>query len=150
MLGASHAKVQGMGLTVNTARAHATYRRGDLTLILTWVNDERAMVLAPTYRKETPLFIVTDSVAWRYDDPRYLARMSIKAAEVIGMEGQEARIGAFLHDHLGDLVTMPSAPPQRLTRATFGEIKFLRGGEEVGGEEARAVIADGAEYVGGQ
>lgn len=138
-----------MGLTVNTARAHATYRRGDLTLILTWVNDERAMVLLPTFRQGAPWFIVTDSVAWRYDEPRYLARMSIKAAEVIGMEGQEARIGAFLHDHLGELVTMPSAPPLRQSRATHGEIRFMADGKLVGGEEARADIADGAEFQGG-
>ena len=137
-----------MGLTVNTARAHATYRRGDLTLILTWVNDERAMVLLPTFRQGASWFIVTDSVAWRYDDPHYLARMSVKAAEVMGMEGQEVRIGSFLHDHLGDLVTMPGAPPPRQTKATHGEIKFLRGGKEVGGEEARSLIADGAEFVG--
>ena len=139
-----------MGLVVNTARAHATYRRGDLLLILTWVNDERAMILLPAYRKGAPWFVVTDSVAWRYDEPRYLARMSAKAAEVIGMQGQEVRIAGFLHDHLGELVTMPSAPPARMARASMGEVRLFAEGQEVGGMEARAEIADGAEFHGGR
>ena len=135
-----------MGLTVNTARAHATYRRGDLTLILTWVNDERAMVLLPSFRKGAPWFIVADSVAWRYNEPRYLARMSAKAAEVLDMAGQEVRIASLLHDHLGELVTMPSAPPARHARAAMGEMRVLADGAEIGGQEVRAEMAEGAEY----
>ena len=135
-----------MGLVVNTKRAHRVVQRGDLTLILTWVNDERAMVLLPTFRRGAPWFIVMDSVAWRYDDPRYLARMSAKAAEVLGMDGQEVRIATLLHDNLGELVTMPSAPPVRHVREVMGEVRMLEDGKEIGGAEVRAEIAEGQEF----
>lgn len=135
-----------MGISINTRRAHAARQLGDLTFIFTWVNDERAMVIVPTFRVGAPWYIVADSAAWKYDEPAYLARQAIKAAEVLGMQGQEVRIAGLIHDHLGDLVTMPSAPPQELSRARYGQLTLKADGMVIGGEEIRATVGEGASY----
>ncbi len=63
-----------MPATLDPRKAHSTCQHGDLAVIFTWVNDERAMVLLPTHRPGAPWYIVRDSTAWRYDDPAYLTR----------------------------------------------------------------------------
>lgn len=135
-----------MGISINTKRAHKVRHLGDVTVILTWVNDERALVLLPTHRPGAPWYIVMDGAAWQYDNMAYLARASIKAAEVLGMQGSETKIGSILHDHLGDLVTMPSAPPVEKTKSTFGEMRAMADGQLIGGEEIRMDRAEGPVY----
>lgn len=135
-----------MGLSINTAKAHKVRQLGDITVIFTWVNDERAMVLIPTLRRGAPWFIVMDSAAYQYTDPRYTARMAIKAAEVLTMQGQEARIASLIVDHLDDLIRMPSAPLPELTRATYGQMTARQGGQIIGGEELRFNVGEGANY----
>ncbi|PAX16484.1 hypothetical protein CLI92_09130 [Vandammella animalimorsus] len=136
-----------MGISINTQRAHMTRQLGDVVVVLTWVNDERAMVLLPAYRPGAPWFIVMDGAAWQYDDPRYLARAAAKAAEVLGMPGSAVKLAGIMHDHLDDLLTMPSAPPPEKTRATFGEMRMLADGKLVGGEEVRLDVPQGARYA---
>lgn len=135
-----------MGATINTAKAHKVRNIGDITLIFTWVNGERAMVLIPNQRRNAPWYIVMDSAAWKYNEPRYLAKQAVVASEVLGMDGQAARIGGMIHDHLDDLVRMPSSPPDQLSKATFGSLKMMADGREIGGEELRVQVGEGASY----
>ncbi|NBS22330.1 MAG: hypothetical protein EBS75_12105 [Betaproteobacteria bacterium] len=50
------------------------------------MNDERALVLLPVYRKAAAWFVVCESAAFRYDDPSVLAAQCVKACEVLGLE----------------------------------------------------------------
>jgi len=126
-----------MSVTINTAQAHAVRVLGDFTVIFTWVNGERAIVLLPTHRRGAPWFVVCESAAWRYaDDPRYLARQSVKAAEVLGMDGQAARIGGLIHDHLTDLRRMPPQPEPG-KGVVLGEAVVRANGQVIGGHEVR-------------
>lgn len=135
-----------MGISINTKRAHKVRSLGDITIIFTWVNDERAMILLPTFRRGAPWYIVMDSAAWQYNEPRYLARQSVKAAEVLGMTGQETRIAGLINDHLDDLVLMPSSPPPVLSRATYGQMMVKEDGRLIGGEEVRVPVSEGVRY----
>ena len=135
-----------MGISINTARAHKVRQLGDVIVIFTWINDERAMVLLPAHRKDSPWFVVMDSAAYQYLSPGHAARMSIKAAEVLGMHGQEHRLASILLDHLDDLVRMPGSPPQALSRATFGQVSVRADGREIGGQELRLPVNQGVSY----
>ena len=111
-------------VSLDLNKAHLHRQHGDLIVIYTWVNDERAMVLIPTYRKGAAWYIVCESAAWKYDNPRYLAEQSKKAAEVLGMEPSTNnwyKLATVIHDGLPDLCAMPSEPPGQLSKATFGE-----------------------------
>lgn len=135
-----------MGISINTARAHRVRTLGDITVIFTWINDERAMVLLPTFRKGAPWFVVPDSVAYEYADPRHAAERAIKAAEVLDMPSQAYRLATIMQDGLEELVTMPSKPPAQMSRATFGQVRVREGGQEVGGQEIRLPVGEGVSY----
>ncbi len=136
-----------MGLTINTAKAHKVRQLGDLTVVFTWINEERAMVIIPTFRKGASWYIVMDSAAWKYDEPRYLAQQSFKAAEVLEMVGHEAKVGGIIHDHLGDLVLMPHAPDQEMSKAAHGELMVKADGKIIGGDELRLPVGEGSTFV---
>ena len=135
-----------MGISIDTKRAWRVRTLGDLTVIFTWINNERAMVLLPTYRKGAPWYVVMDSAAHQYVNPSYMARQSIKAAEVLGMQGQEIRIATILADNLEELVTMPGEQEHQMSRATYGEIQVKADGKLIGGEELRVPVGGGASY----
>lgn len=50
-----------MSTTIDTRKAHLVRQHGDLTAIYTWINDERALVLVPTYRPGAPWYVVMES-----------------------------------------------------------------------------------------
>ena len=135
-----------MGATIDTRRAHAVRQFGDITQIFTWVNGERAVVLLPTFRPGAPWFVICDSAAWQYDEPRYLAKQSAKAAEVLDMPESVVKIATLMHDGLDELVTMPSEPPTELSRASFGQLVAKADGKVIGGEEIRVPVQRGASY----
>lgn len=138
-----------MGANLDLNKAHLTRQHGDILAVYSWVNDERALVLLPAYRKNAAWFIVCESASYKYDDPRYLAKQAAKACEVLGIEPCTAnwyRIGTIIHDGLPDLIEMPSAPDVLLTRATYGEMRMLENGKLIAGEEIRFEREDGASY----
>ena len=135
-----------MGISISTARAHKVRTYGDLTVIFTWMNDERAMVLLPTYRKNAPWFVIADSAAHKYLEPRYVAQQAAKAAEVLGMESQVYRLGTLMVDNLEELVLMPSKPPAQISRASFGQVIATADGREIGGDEIRVEVGNGVTY----
>jgi hypothetical protein len=128
--------MRAMPVTINN-RPHLIRVLGDIALIFTWVNGERALALAPALRKGASWFVVPESVAWRYaDDPQFLARRAAAASQVLDMPGQAARIGYLIHDHLTDLRRMPPEPvPVR--GAALGEVVVRANGQPVGGHEVR-------------
>lgn len=92
---------------------------GDMSLYGTWLmNDsqestEPCLVVIPSNR--TTGFrpaVIALSAAFRYNDPRYLARASSVFARNLGMDSMVSahKLANLIFDHLGDLVTMPEDP----------------------------------------
>ena len=135
-----------MGITINTSKAHKWRADGEVTQLLTWINDERAMLLVPTYRKGGPWYVLMESAAYECLTPAGLARKAIKAAEVLGLESAAAHIGGMIESWLDDLVTMPSAPETELSKATYGQLIARADGQVIGGDELRFPVGEGATY----
>lgn len=136
-------------VSLDLSKAHGHHQYGDLLAIYTWVNDERALVLLPAYRNTTGWYIVCESAAYKYDDNEYLKRQCMKAAEVLGMEPSPNnwfKLAKVIHDGLPELIAMPSAPDQKLSRATYGEMKLLENGKILAGEEIRVPVGGGVSY----
>lgn len=139
-----------MGVSIDLAKAAFSRLHGDILAIYTWVNDERAMVLLPAHRSAgSPWYIVCESAAYKYDDPRYLARQAAKAAEVLGMDETQStwvRIATIIHEGLPDLIRMPAAPVDRKLGASRGQMTMLEDGKPIAGEDIR-LEKEAAEYV---
>jgi hypothetical protein len=94
----------------------------DLMIYGTWLynedqeDTEPALVIVPRYRQygAKPCAIALSS-AFKYNDPRYLARAAGIFAERMGFEPSMTtthRIAMLIDDHLGDLIKMPVDPTQ--------------------------------------
>lgn len=139
-----------MTATIDTSKAHLIRVHGDITAIYTWINDERAMVLAPTYRKGAPWYVVMESAAWKYNNPQYLARQCPTACEVLGIEPSTtnwARIASIINDGLPDLVRMPSMPIVAPRGDAYGALKLFADGEQIAEEAILNEVAEGATYA---
>lgn len=152
-----------MGASLDLRKAHAHHKFGEIVQILTWVNDERAMVLVPAHRKNAPWFVVCESAAWKWDpdgttlfDTKgqpvagkgYVAAQAHKAAEVLGMDGSHTwlKVAAIICESLPDLIRMPSAPMPSYLKSTFGHMELRENGKTIAQEEIK-LEADGAEYT---
>jgi hypothetical protein len=136
-----------LSLDLNKAYLHRTL--GDLVVIYTWVNDERAMVLIPAYRKNASWYIVLESAAYKYDNKDYLKKQCMVAAEVLGMEPSPNnwfKLASVIHDGLPDLIEMPSAPDNKLLTPSLGEMRMYADGKLMAGEEIRVEREEGASY----
>lgn len=136
-------------ISVDLTKAHASRQYGDLLAIYTWVNDERALTLIPAYRKNAAWYIVCESAAYKYDDRKYLQKQCMKAAEVLGMEPSPnnwIKLATIIHDGLPDLIEMPSAPPQALSKASVGEMQLLANGQRMTGQEVHRPLDEGVTY----
>ncbi len=129
-----------MPTSIDTKKAHLTRYHGDIAAIYSWVNDERALILVAHRRPGSPWYIVMESAAFKYDEPRYLALQSAKACEVLGIEPSRpnwVRVATIINEGLPDLVAMPSAPPPEFHRASFGQMQLRADGEVVTGQDIR-------------
>ena len=142
-----------MGVSLDTRKAHWHGYSGDIALILTWMNDERCLILLPHRRPGAPWFVIKESAAYEWDDSTRdgaaeVIRRSIKACEVLGMEPTRQninRISSLVINRLPELIRMPSAPPVEFHRQSFGEIKLLADGQLVASEDIR-VEKEGVRY----
>lgn len=138
-----------MGVSLDLRKAHAWHNYGDINLILTWVNDERAMVLMPAVRKSAAWYIVCESAAFKYDDPAYLAKQCVKACEVLGIEPSKpnwVRIATLINEALPDLIRMPGSQPAELMNRSFGAMTMREGGRVIAQQDIR-LEDEGQEYV---
>lgn len=142
-----------MGVSLDTKKAHLTRQHGDLIVVFTWVNDERAMVLIPAYRKGAPWFIVLESASYSWDDEEpgnvaEVVRKSMKACEVLGIDATPhncRRVAKIVIDGLPDLIRMPSAPPQEFHKTNFGEMHLQANGETIASDTIK-VEKEGVSY----
>ena len=110
---------------------------GDLTIYGTWVfnedkdGTEPCLVLIPRYRTRgfKPV-VVALSAAFKYNDPRYLARVAGPFARSLGFEDGMTvanNIATAIHDHLLDLLKMPNDPTDAIV---VGEATIDMGGRK--------------------
>ncbi len=121
-----------MPATLDLRKAHASRQHGDLLVVFTWINDERAIVLVPAYRPGAPWYVVAESASFRYDDAKYVAVQCVKACEVLGIKPNTqnwARLGGIIVDSLPDLIRMPSAPRPEYRPGSFGELTLRADGK---------------------
>ncbi len=129
-----------MPATLDLRKAHATRQHGDLLVVFTWINDERAMVLVPAYRPGAPWYVVAESASFRYDDPKYVAVQCVTACEVLGIKPSKenwARVGRIIVDGLPDLIRMPSAPQPEFRLGSFGELTLRADGQVLAQQDIR-------------
>lgn len=139
-----------MAATLDTSKAHLVRRHGDITVIFTWMNDERAMILLPSYRPKSPWYVVMESAAYKYDDPRYLARQCPTACDVLGIEPSTknwSRIAGIIHDGLPDLIRMPSQREEAPRGDAYGAMKLFADGKQIAEEAIINEIQEGAMYA---
>lgn len=143
-----------MPASIDLSKAHLSRVQGDLTVIFSWINDERAMILVPHLRKGAPWFVVMESAAYTWDDMdarnvSTVVKKAMKACDVLGIEPSPwncRRVAGLIIDGLPDLIRMPSSPPKEHYRASFGHMELRAGGELIAGEDIR-MEKEGAEYV---
>lgn len=93
---------------------------GDFSIYGTWVfnedqeDTEPCLVVIPRYRTGglRPVVIAL-SAAFRYNDPRYLARVTPVFLKMLGFDDGLSKahaLASLIHDHLYDLITMPVDP----------------------------------------
>jgi hypothetical protein len=149
-----------MPVTLDINKAWKHQQHGDLTVILTWVNESRALVLAPTLRRDAGWFIVDESAAflWGVDHPdrsarlaamQHTMRQSMMACSVLGIEPSRpnrARIISIITGWIPDLVAMPSAPLPELSSVSQGEVILKVDGQVMREEEIKVEADAGVAY----
>ena len=110
---------------------------GDLSIYGTWLynedqeDTEPCLVVIPRYRSVgfKPV-VVALSAAYRYNNPRYLARVAGAFAQSLGFEdslSQARKVATLIHDNLLDLLTMPLDPSEA---TVIGEVTIDQGGRK--------------------
>lgn len=144
-----------MSIQLDLNKAHLSRVHGDVTAIYTWINDDRAMVLAATYRPGSPfmpgapLYVILEKNAHAYDNPVQLARTAQKASEVLGLDASTVawhKLATIIIDGLPDLIRMPHAPDNTLLPGSYGAVTLRADGKEIAGREVR-MEKDGVEYA---
>ena len=143
-----------MGVSLDLSKAHRSRQYGDLTAVYSWINDERALFLIPSYRKGAPWFIVMEPASheWNDQDPSNISsvvRRAMKACEVLGIEGNPTncrRIVGIVNDAIPDLVRMPASPPTEYYRASAGSMELRADGQVMVREDIR-IEKTGAEFA---
>lgn len=104
---------------------------GDLVVFGTWIwseeqeDSEPALVIVPRYRRDgfKPVCVAL-SAAWKYNpehgEPGYAARAAGWFVKQLGMEecmSSAHSVIDIIHDHLGDLISMPPNPESAIVGA---------------------------------
>jgi hypothetical protein len=148
-----------MSVSLDLRKAHKHQRHGDIIAVLTWVNDERALVLLPALRKQAGWYIVQDSAAYRWgvDHPspdirrpaqQHALVQSHIACSMLGIEAtraNRAKIISIITGWLPDLVSMPSAPEATYLNGSFGEISLSVDGKRIAAQDVK-IEDKGASY----
>jgi len=135
-----------MGMVLGGKNARFQRVHGDVVASYQYVNDERAMVLWPRFRKGGTAFIVCDSAAFKYADPHYLAEQAKVACELWGWEpapDQWFKIAKIIDEGLADLVKMPPPPASLAPQGpSVGEASLILGGRTITTGEITAPTPD--------
>ena len=142
-----------MGVSLDIRKAHSAHRYGDLNIVLSWINDTRAMFIIPVHRTNAPWFIIQETAAFEWSDQDaenlvHLPARAYKACEVLGIEPSKSncfRIISMVNDRMQDFLRMPSAQPPEKTAGTYGTMT-LKGDGQVIRQEPIQFEQEGATY----
>lgn len=148
-----------MPVSLDLRKAHRHQRHGDLLAVMTWVNDERAIVLLPAIRRDAGWYVVMESAAYRWgvdhfdqdmrrDAQHHALVQSHIACSMMGIEPTKlnrARIISVITGWLPDLVRMPSAPEPEFKPGSLGTMILRADGTPIAGEEVRDQV-EGVTY----
>jgi hypothetical protein len=140
-----------LGVSLDLRKAWRWQRQGDLMVVLTWVNDERALVLMPAIRRQSGWYVVLESAAylWGVDHASsevskpamlHAVRQAHVACEMLDMEPSKmnrGRVISVITSWIPDLCRMPSEPVQEFGGASFGEIVLRADGKPLAAEAIR-------------
>lgn len=143
-----------MGVSLDLRKAWKHQRHGDLIVVMTWVNDQRAIVLMPALRKTTGWYIVCESAAflWGVDHPdaavrreamEHAVKQSHIACDVLSLEPSRmnrAKVISVITGWLPDLIRMPSEPEPEFKPGSFGSMVLSADGKPIAGEELREEV----------
>lgn len=142
-----------MGVSIDLRKAHSAHRYGDLNIVLSWMNDKRAMFIIPAIREKSPWFVIAEEAAFEWSDQDsenllYLPARAQKACEVLGMEPSRSncfRIISMVNDRMQDFLRMPSAQPPEKMAGIFGEMTLKADGK-IMRQEGIQLDKEGASY----
>jgi len=120
-------------------------------VVLTWINDERALVLMPALRRLAGWYVVLESAAylWGVDHPSpevakpamlHAVRQARVACDMLGLEPSKmnrGRVMSVITGWIPDLCRMPSEPLQQSSGATLGEIVLRADDKPISAEPIR-------------
>lgn len=148
-----------MSVSLDLRKAWKHQRSGDLIVVLTWVNDERALVLMPALRKNAGWYVVQESAAYRWgvdhpdaamrrDAMQHAVSQSHIACMMLNLEPSKmnrAKVISIISGWLPDLVRMPSAPEAEFKPGAFGQMFLSANGERIAGQDVREEV-EGVSY----
>jgi hypothetical protein len=149
-----------MPVTLDLRKAHKHQRIGDLIVVLTWVNDERALVLLPALRKNAGWYIVQESAAFKWgidhsapeirrDAMAHANEQAYIACAMLNLEPSKmnrTRVISVITSWIPDLVVMPSAPDPEFKPGSFGQLILSADGKPIAGEDMRQEV-EGVVYA---
>ena len=112
---------------IDLSRNHFERTVSDITIRGIWIPfpdngdeaTEPALAITAAFRQSKP-WIIGLSAAFKYDNPRYMARVSKDISDSIGLEPNVftwAKIAKVIDDHLSDLISMPPRPVNKILAA---------------------------------
>ncbi|MGL4573748.1 MAG: hypothetical protein ACRCV9_03060 [Burkholderiaceae bacterium] len=143
-----------MSVTLDTRKAHLVRTHGDLTAIYTWLNDERAVVIAAHLRPGSPWYVVPESACYEWDDNDpanvpLIVQKCQKACEVLGVESSMTncmRIARIVIEGIPDLIRMPPKPPDERVGIRIGAMQLRAEGELLVEQDVRMPVTSGVTY----
>lgn len=144
-----------MAVSIDLRKAHRHQRHGDLIAVLTWVNDERSLVLLPALRKDAGWYIVQESAAfkWGIDHPdaivsvparKHAFQQSLVACQMLGLEPSSmnrAKVISVITGWLPDLCAMPGSPEPELQKGSYGQMILSADGKPIAGQDLREEVS---------
>lgn len=148
-----------MGVSLDLRKAWKHQMHGDLVVVLTWVNDERSLVLLPAIRRDAGWYVLAESAAfkWGVDHPDRAIRLPAMqhamqqaqiACKMLGIEPSRvavARIISIITGWIPDLYRMPSAPMPEYKPGAYGQMILSADGKPIAGEDLREEV-EGVQY----
>ena len=149
-----------MPVSLDLEKAWKHQKHGDLIVVLTWVNDERSLVLLPAHRRNAGWYIVQESAAYRWgvdhsepavrrESMEHAMEQAAIACDVLNLEPSRmsvARVISIITGWIPDLYRMPSAPEQEFDPEAYGHMILRADGKEIAGQDLRTEVVGGASY----
>jgi hypothetical protein len=149
-----------MPVSLDLRKAWRHQKHGDLIVVLTWVNDQRSLVLLPAHRRNAGWYVLQDNAAYQWgvdhedaavrrEAMEHAVAQSFIACEMLNLEPSKmnrARVISVITGWIPDLYRMPSAPEPEFNPEAYGHMILRADGKEIAGQDLRTEVSAGANY----